>query len=173
MKLLQAFRAMGAAFALVLLGALAQAALSPFWSGTAPSTFGPWLGDQNVNLGRLWQAFTSGQGMGYSAGISASQVAGQANCTQLVSDSRMYQISTSAAAGYVCLPTAVPGREALIANATTQTINIYSSAASFVGGTADTINGTAGTTAYAGLTTGKNADCFTAAGGAWYCASAN
>jgi len=170
MKLVQAARAAGTAFALVLIGALAQAAVSPFWNGQTPSTSGPWLGDTTFNIRSLWDAYTTSRGMGYSAGLSVSQTTGQANCTQLNNDA-MQEIKTSAAAGFVCLPTAQPGKDIYIANATGQTINVYSNPTSFVAGTPDTINGTAGTTAYAGLTTGKNADCFVPAGGAWYCSS--
>jgi hypothetical protein len=59
----------------------------------------------------------------------------------------------------------------MIGNGAGLTIDLYSSATSYVSGTADTINGTAGTTAYTGLTTGKNALCFAANNGAWYCGS--
>ena len=148
----------------------AYAAVSPFWGGQSPGVTGPWLGDTTFNISSLWSAHTRMAGMGYTAGLSVSQTTGQANCTQLNADA-MQQISTSAAAGYVCLPTAQPGKEIFIGNATGQTINIYSSNTPFTAGTPDTINGTAGSTAYTGLTTGKNADCFAAAGGAWYCSS--
>lgn len=166
MNLIRAARAFGGAFALVLLGVVAHATIP------LPSVNGPSLGDASANIYSIVNAITQNSQMGFSSGLSVSQTSGQANCTQLGSNA-LQEIKTSAAAGYVCLPTAVAGKEVLIANATGQTINVYSSAASFASGTADTINGTAGTTAYTGLTTGKNADCFVPANGAWYCASAN
>lgn len=164
---MKAFRAFGAAFALVLLGALAQANISPFWGTQAPSTNGPWLGDSNFNINTLYLAHERLAGHGYAPSLSVSQTSAQANCTQLGNDG-FQQIATSAAAGYVCLPTAQPGKAIMIANATGQTINLYSSATGYAG-TADNINGTVGTTAYTGLTTGKTAICFVPAANNWYC----
>jgi hypothetical protein len=135
------------------------------------SVQGPWLGDNFVNLYTLQQAVTYNNQLGFTTAISADQTAGQANCTQL-NKNPIQQVTVSAATGYVCLPTALGGQEVTIANATTQTIDVYSSAVSFVSGTPDTINGTTGTTAYAGLTTGKNAQCYSVPG-AWYCSSGN
>lgn len=162
-------RALGAAFALVLLGALAQAATSSYWSGYTPGTTGPWLGDSNFNIYSLWQAHVHTAGYGYTAAISASQTSGQANCTQLDSDA-FQQVSTSASTGYVCLPTAVSGKLVIIAMVPAQTLDIYSSATSYVSGTADTINGTAGTTAYTTNTgSNKTTICAAVANGAWNC----
>jgi hypothetical protein len=173
MRLLQSARAFGAAFALVLLGFLAaQGTQSLFWNGGTPTTVGPWLGDNNINIGQLWNAYTTSQGLSYHAAISASQTSGQANCTQL-DNSALQQVSVSAAAGYICLPTAFAGRDVMISNATGQTINLYTSAVSFTPGTQDTINGTVGTTAYTSLTTNKNVECFSAANGAWGCSTSN
>ena len=80
-------------------------------------------------------------------------------------------VTGSSGTGYICLPTAYSGHWQIIANATGQTIDIYSSAASYVAGTADTINTSAGTSAYTGLTTHKTAICFAYANGAWACGS--
>lgn len=174
-------RSAGAAFALVLLGAVVHANVSPLWSnnpfgqtnGSPPSvTGGPWLGDTIFNIGSL---FTTGiqqdAGRGFKPGISVSQSSGQANCTQLNSDA-FQQLSTSASTGYVCLPTAVAGKRITIANATGQSIDIYSSATSFVAGTADDINGSAGTSAYTGLSSSNAiALCVAANNGFWYCMS--
>jgi hypothetical protein len=173
MRLLHSARAFGAGFALVMLGFLtAQGTQSLFWNGGTPTTVGPWLGDNNISLGQLWNAYTTSQGLSYHAAISASQTSAQANCTQL-DNSALQQITVSAGAGYVCLPTAFAGRDVLIANATGQTINMYTSAVSFTPGTQDTINGTTGTTAYTSLTTNKNSECFSPANGAWNCSTSN
>jgi hypothetical protein len=160
-------RAFGAAFALVLLGGLVANAVI---QNTAPQ--GPYLGDANVNLYTLLQAITQDNQDGFTPTYSVSQTSGQANCTNLVSTTPMHNITTSAGTGYICLPTAFAGRQVFIGNSVSgQTIDIYSNATSYTSGTADTINGTAGTTAYTGLTTGKNAQCFAPANGAWFCSS--
>jgi len=171
MKLLSLARAAGVAFALVLLGAVAQANLAGHWNGTTPSVQGPWLGDTNVNIYTLWTATTNQTGRTYWPALSVSQTAAQANCTQL--NTGVSEVKTSAATGYVCLPTGNAGRVVMIGNASGQTIDIYGSASTAVSGTQDTINGTVGTTAYTGLTTGKSTVCFTANAGAWYCGSVN
>lgn len=166
MNLIRAFRAFGAAFALVLVGVVAHATIP------LPTSNGPSLGDLNANIYSIVQAITQNSQGGATSGLSVSQTLTQAGCTQLDSNA-MQQVKTSASTGSICLPTAVAGKNVLIGNASGQTINIYSSANSFVSGTQDTINGTAGTTAYTGLTSGKNSDCFAPANGAWYCTSGN
>ena len=162
MKLFSTARSFGAGFALVMLGFVAHATIP------LPGDTGPSLGDPSANIYSLTNAITLNNQMGYTSGISVSQTSAQANCTQL-NNNPLQEIKTSASTGYVCLPTATPGRQMQIGNATTQTIDIYGSAATFVSGTQDTINGTTGTTPYTGLTSGKNADCFSPTGGAWYC----
>jgi hypothetical protein len=170
MKLLQAARAFGVAFALVMTGVIASfASNSAYWQNNTPGVTGAWLGDSNFNIYTLWVAHARDAGHGYTSGISASQTSAQANCTQLNNDA-MQQVSTSASTGYVCLPTAVSGKVVFIAMVPSQTLDIYSSATSYVSGTADTINGTAGTTAYTGNTGGnKQTICFTPNNGAWSC----
>ena len=170
MKLLQAARAFGVAFALVVIGAVAGFATnSAVWQNNTPSVTGPWLGDSYFNIYTLWRAHTQDSGHNFVPSISASQTSGQANCTQLAADALM-QISTSASTGYVCLPTAVGGKIVSIAMVPAQTLDIYSSATSYVSGTADTINGTAGSTAYTANTgTNKQTICFAPNNGAWSC----
>jgi hypothetical protein len=148
------------------IGSVYGAALVP------PSVNGPWLGDQNSNLWSIINAHIQGSGYGNHGGLSVSQTSAQANCTQL--DSNVLQeVKTSASTGYVCLPAAVSGKMIFIGNAAGQTIDLYGAptTASAVLGTQDTINGTTGSTAYTGVTTGKNAICFAPATGAWYCGS--
>jgi hypothetical protein len=164
-------RSFGAAFALVLIGAIAAfASQSSFWNGGSV-TPGPWLGDYNFNINRLFSAHAQDNGMGYSPSLSVSQTSGQANCTQLQQDG-LIEVKTSAGTGYVCLPSAIAGKRTMIGNGSTQTIDLYSSATPGVqGGATDTINGTAGTTPYTGLTNGKTAVCIASNNGAWYCGS--
>jgi hypothetical protein len=164
MKGLAYVRAFGASFALVMLGFLIAHANVVI---QLPSASGPSLGDPTTNLYSIVQALQADRFTNYYPALSVSQTSGQANCTQL--NPGMNQIATSASTGYVCLPTAFPGTEAYIGNATGFTINIYGSAATFTPGTQDTINTVIGTTAYAGLTTLKNVNCFSPAGGAWFC----
>ena len=170
MKLLQAARAFGVAFALVVIGAVAGfAANSSYWQNQTPGSTGAWLGDSNFKIYTLWRANNQNAGHAYTSGISASQTSAQANCTQLSSDA-LQQVSTSASTGYVCLPTAVSGKIIMIAMVPAQTLDIYSSATSYVSGTADTINGTAGSTAYTANTgTNKQTICFAPNNGAWSC----
>jgi hypothetical protein len=172
MKSLRYARAFGAAFALVMLGAVSMAAVSPYWQSTTPGTQGPWLGDNNFNIFTLWRAFVTSSGYSFTSGLSVSQTATQVACTQLNTDG-IQEVKTSAGTGSVCLPTAVAGKQIYIGNASGQTIDIFASNTPFTVGTADTINGTAGSSAYTGLTNGKNTDCFAAANGAWYCTSGN
>ena len=162
--MLRAARAFGASFALVMLGVLAHATIQH------PGATGPSLGDTNANIYSLTNAITLNNQMGFTSGLSVSQTATQAGCTQL-SNNPLQEVKTSAGTGSVCLPTAIAGREYFIGNASGQTIDIFGSATTFVSGTQDTINGTAGTSAYTGLTTGKNAQCFSPTNGAWYCSS--
>ena len=135
-----------------------------------PAVNGPYLGDALINLYTIAKAHLSGSGYGSGASVTViSQTSGQSNCTQTGLTNMMHNLGTSASTGYICLPTAQSGRLVMYLNATGQTIDIYSSATSYVSGTADTINGTAGTTAYTGLTTGKNLICFSPLNGAWAC----
>jgi hypothetical protein len=159
--MLARFRAFGAAFALVTLGALAHAALQ------LPGVQGPFLGDQNTNLYTVASAINNNNQLAFTPAISASQTVGQANCTQITTP--LNDVTVSAATGYLCLPTATAGRVVWIYNPTGQTVDLYTSAASFTPGTQDTINGTTGTTAYTALVTTSKVMCFAPANGAWAC----
>lgn len=163
-------RSIGAGLALVLLGFfVAHAANSPFWGNNTPGTTGPWLGDGTFNISSLYVAHARQAGIGFFSYTTISQTSAQANCTQLANDG-LIEAKTSASTGYFCLPSAIAGKTVHIGNATGQTIDLYSSVTPGVpGGATDTINGTAGTTPYTGMTTGKNVICFAANNGAWYC----
>lgn len=159
---------------LTLVAILASAAIAYAAALQPPAVNGPWLGDQNSNLWSIITAHIQQSGYGARGAISADQTAGQANCTQL--DANAFQeVTTSASTGYLCLPAALAGKEVSIGNGTTQTIDLYGAptTASAVVGTQDNINGTTGSTAYTGLTTGKNATCFAPSNGNWYCGSGN
>jgi len=164
-------RALGASFALVLLGFLAAQAVPT--TLPLPTIPGPFLGDSFNNLYTVSSNYLAGRGHGAINLGSISQTSGQANCTTIagINDSKLFQATTSASTGYICLPTAYAGVEVIIANATGQTVDIYSNATSYTVGTADKINGTAGTSAYTGLTSGKTAICVSPVNGLWYCGS--
>lgn len=161
-------------------GALAGAALGFCAAALAvpttlplPGINGPSIGDPLSNLYTLTSSYLAGSGYGAADLGSISQTSAQANCTSIASNnsSMLHQATTSASTGYVCLPTAFPGKVVWIANKTGQTVDLYSNATSYVPGTTDKINGTAGTTAYTGLTSGKTAVCIVPVGGLWYCGS--
>ena len=154
----------GLAIALAAVAWLHAAPLQP------PAVNGPWLGDQVNNIATLVNAHILGSGYGTGAAITTiDQTSGQANCTQTGLKNMLHYLQTSASTGYICLPTAVSGRLVMYLNATGQTIDVYGSAASFTSGTQDKINGTAGDSAYTGLTSGKNLICFSPANGLWAC----
>jgi hypothetical protein len=132
-----------------------------------PGVNGPFLGDQNTNLYSVANAINNFNQLAFTPAISASQTSGQANCTQLTTP--LNDVTVSASTGYVCLPTATGGRVVWIYNISGQTIDIYSSAASFTPGTADTINNTAGTIPYTPLVTTAKVMCFSPANGVWAC----
>lgn len=166
-------KSFGASFALVLLGALAYAGVTTL---PYPSVNGPFLGDSFNNLYTITQAYVTGSGLGAADLGSISQTSGQANCTQIgvsgQQQSTLHRATTSASTGYVCLPTARAGTIIYIANVTGQTVDLYSNAVSFTPGTADKINGTAGTTAYTALTSSVHyVTCFSPVNGNWYCAA--
>jgi hypothetical protein len=169
MKAFQLARAFGAGFALVLVGAIVgySAVVLPL-----PSASGPTLGDPTTNLYSVVQGLQNNQYTNYFSVTSIDTTSGQANCTQLTYG-MTYLTQSLSGTGYVCLPTAKPGTETFIFNNTGQTVDIYGSATTAQAGVQDNINGTVGTSAYAGMTNGKNADCFVPALGNWACSSGN
>lgn len=166
MKLIAAARAFGAALGFVLLGGLTVFAVLP-----APTIQGPSLGDANTNIYSLQQAVTLNNQLGFSAAVTAGAANVQSTCTALVNP--VNNVTSSVANGSLCLPTATGGRVVQIGNGSGQTLNIFGSNSPFTSGTADTINGTAGTSAYTSVTSGKNADCFAPANGVWFCTAGN
>jgi len=153
-------RSFGAGFALVFLGFIAAyAAAIPL-----PAVNGPYLGDQLNNLYVVSQAYIAGSGHGAGSAMSVSQTSGQANCTATGKANMMHTIGTSASTGYICLPNALSGRLVMYFNATGQTVDVYGA-----NGTTDTINTTAGSTAYTSLVTHVSLICFAYKDGAWGC----
>lgn len=167
MNLIRAFRALGAAFALVLLGAAAYAVLP------TPGVQGPFLGDQFTNIFSLQQAVTFNNQNGFSAALGAPNANSQSTCTAITNPLNL--VTTSVSTGSLCLPPAFAGRIVMIGNGTSNGLNLFGSNTPFTAGTADTINGSTGATANttvlpsASSTANKNAFCFAPANGAWNC----
>lgn len=163
--IIRACRAAGAAFALVLLGALAHGAL------VLPGVQGPFLGDQNTNLYSVAQAINLNNQNAVSSLTSTTSV--QATCAVITNPLNV--IAASVATGSICLPPAIAGRIVMIANPTANAANLFGSNTPQTSGTQDTINGTTGSTANttvlptAGATTPVNAFCFSPKNGAWFC----
>jgi hypothetical protein len=159
MKLVSAFRAMGAAFALVCLGFLAHATVGvPPIPATGPGLVdGTWL-----------NGLAGGSNFAYQSGITAHAGGTQAAAFQLLPGVALFQISTVATTGdSVALPECVQGTWLMIANAGTGTLDVYGSPiTNGASGTLDTINATAGTSAYT-LATNTNAIFFCPKNGAW------
>lgn len=105
--------------------------------------------------------FAGGGGFTQQNAITAHAGGGQANGVPLTA--AICNVTVVGTIGdSVCLPSAVGGQEISLFNSATNSMNVFSSNAS----TADTINGTAGTTAFA-LAGGKNAEFVSPAQGVW------
>ena len=170
--MLKKLNAMLLGLALTLSLSAQQLALGAPTTLPLPAINGPYLGDSQNNLYTLSSSYLAGSGYGAVDLGSISQTVGQANCTQIgpTKSSLLHRATTSASTGYVCLPTATAGQVIYIANATGQLVDIYSNATSYAPGTADKINGTAGSTAYTGLTAANSlAVCVSPVNGNWYC----
>ena len=162
MKIFRASAAFGAAFALVLLGALASRATLPL-----PGVQGPFLGDQSTNLFTVAQAINLNNQNGFAT-LAAPNANVQSTCTAITQP--LNQVTSSTNTGSLCLPTAVAGRLIFLANGTGNGLNLFGSNQSFTVGTQDTINGTAGSTAYtSGPAANKQTVCWAPANGVWFC----
>jgi hypothetical protein len=121
----------------------------------AVTQYGVGVGLQDMGL------ITNGGGFTYLNNITAHAGGLQPSAVPLTA--AMNRVTTVGSAGdSVCLPSAVGGQAITVINASATSMNVFSSNSS----TADTINGTAGTTAYA-IAGGKTAD-FMSFPGAWH-----
>jgi hypothetical protein len=158
MTMLSRFRAAGAAFALVILGALAHAALQ------LPGVQGPFLGDQNTNLFSVAQAINQMNQAAASQAVAAPNANSQATCTVITTP--LVNVTSSVGTGSLCLPTATAGSFVFLSNTTGNTVNVFGSNQPFVPGVQDTINATAGSTANAVVTV-AHVVFFSPANGVW------
>jgi hypothetical protein len=116
--------------------------------------------DANV-LDAIFTLFSNGGGFSTTTGITAHAGGGQASGVALTA--AINHVGTVAsAADSVCLPSAVGGQAITVMNAGGNALAVFSSNSS----TADTINGTAGTTAFS-VPTGKTAEFISYQAGAW------
>ena len=117
-----------------------------------------------IDADRIDANFTlisNGGGMSTTTGITAHAGGTQALGVALVSAINLITVCATGGDS-VCLPPAVGGQDILVMNSGAASCNVFSSNAS----TADTINGTIGTTAFA-LGIGKNAAFVSPAAGIW------
>lgn len=129
MTLLRSFRAMGAAFALVVLGFVSHAAV-----GTPPiAGFG--LIDGNWLLG-----LAGGVNNTFQSGITAAGTT-QATATALPAGIYLLEVDTAAASTGVALPSCIPGIELNLYNNGAQTLAVYPAVANNpITAAQDTIN---------------------------------
>lgn len=113
MNLIRAFRAMGASFALVLVGVLAHAAI-----GTAPN------GGMGLTDAAWLNGLAGGQNYTYQSGISAAGTT-QATATQLPAGIELIEVDTVGASSGVALPPCVAGTQITVYNASATTLTIY------------------------------------------------
>lgn len=127
---------------------------------------GPSLGSQNINPFTLATAIANNNQQNFAT-IVPGAANTQSTCTVVATP--LVNIASSVANGSICLPKAIGGQTIKVLNTSGQTVNTFGSNSPFTTGTQDTINGTAGSTAYTGLTTGLSMVCFAPANGVWGC----
>lgn len=118
--------------------------------------------------GTWLNGLAGGTNYAYQYSITAHAGGGQASAFQLPQFINMFQVSTVATTGdSVALPQCIQGSYMFLSNSGASTLDVYGSPiVNGTTGTLDTINATAGTSAYT-LTTNTNAVFFCAKNGAW------
>lgn len=151
----------------MLAGALIVAGISAaFAVGVAPSVNS---GFQTVE-GRWLLGIVGGQNFAYQNNIAAHAGGTQAACLSLIPGTYLYEIDTVTTTGdSICLPFAQQGTNLSIRNAGAQTLDVYGQTNNNPAtAAADTINGTAGSTAYTAIAN-NSIECFSAKSGSWSC----
>lgn len=144
--------------------------IGAFVAGAVGSAFAvvgqvPFPGFQAVD-GTWLLGIAGGTNYTYQSGITAAGT-NQATATQLSAGIAMFEIDTVASSTGVALPQCVAGTQLDIRNAGASTLSIYGSATvNALTAANDTINATAGSTAYT-ILTNTNATFFCAKNGAW------
>jgi hypothetical protein len=155
----------------MLIGALAAAAVSVAMAGIgiAPAPMDGWM----LIEGKWLFGVTQGINFTYASGIVAHAGGTQAACFNLPTSIALYEVDTVATTGdSVCIPHGKQGADFSIRNAGAQTLSVYAQSSNNELGGIDTINGTAGSTAYS-IPANNSAECFAAKTGAWSCAHGN
>jgi hypothetical protein len=149
-----------------VLGAIVAASIGAVMAATGQT---PVPGFQTPD-GTWLLGIAGGQNFTYQYGITAHAGGTQAACTNLVPGIYLYEVDTVATTGdSVCLPFAIAGTNFSLRNAGTGTLDIYGQPNNNLAtGAADTINGTAGSSAYT-ITNNTNVECFAAKSGVWSC----
>ena len=146
------------------IGALVAAAV-----GAAMATVGtpPLPGIGPALIDGVWlNGIAGGTNYSYQSGLTATGT-NQATALQLPAQIAMLEVDTAASSTGVALPQCIAGSKLQLRNAGSSTLSIYGSAtANPLTTTNDTINGTAGSSAYTILTQ-TNAVFFCAKNGAW------
>lgn len=158
MKLVPAFRAMGAAFALVCLGFLAHAVVGqpPIPSNGFGAVDGAWL-----------NGLAGGSNFAYQSGITAAGTT-QATATQLPANVYLVEVDTAAASTGVNLPPALKGAALTVYNNGAQTLAVYPTVPNNpITAAQDTINN--GTSWSGGVATHVKISCSAAKDGVWAC----
>lgn len=140
--------------------------------GTPPGT-GPALVD-----GSWLNGVIGGSNFSYQYGITAHAGGTQAACFVLPTNTYLLEVDTvGTAADSVCLPFAQQGMNLSLRNAAaSNALDMYGQSANNpLTGSADTINGTAGSTVYpsGGLAAGSSVECFAVKNGVWSCVHGN
>lgn len=127
-----------------------------------PTDLGVGVGMLDANaIDANFTLLASGGGLSTTTGITAHAGGTQALGVALTSTINLITVCATGGDS-VCLPSAVGGQSIFVCNAGAAACNVFSSNAS----TADTINGTIGTTAFS-LGIGKNAEFISPAAGIW------
>lgn len=159
MKFFSRAASFGAALGLILIGAMAQAVV-----GTPPTPGGSF-----ALIDQTWlNGLAGGSNNTFQSSITAHAGGTQAAALVLNPNVNLVEVDTVATTGdSVALPQCVAGTYLFMANAGSGTLDVYGNpTTNAASGTLDTINGTAGTSAYT-LTTNTNAVFFCAKNGAW------
>ena len=151
-----------------LAGVLVASAVATAFAVTG---IAPQSGNSNSLIDGTWLlGLAGGTNLTYQSGITAHAGGTQAACQVLPAGIALVSIDTvSSATDSVCMPFAVAGTDFQFAVNSSNSPNVYGQVANNpLTGAADTINGTAGSTAYqpAGQ---KNVECFSPKNGAWRC----
>ncbi len=141
-----------------------------------PSVSGPSLGDPTSNIYSIIQQLQLNTTSNFTSFTTLTVAAGPLTATQLQYGFN-FLTAASGTTVSVVLPQAKPGAQILIANGTSQGIQVFAAVPTSTlpgsgAGSFDYINGSIGTTAYVNTSlTAKTVDCIVPVLGSWWCSS--